>query len=76
MTPHNLAVVFGPTILHAREETMANACNSEFVNFTCESFITHYQDIFQVLFFALLLINSQETETTVAAWESQVSFRK
>lgn len=49
MTPKNLAVVFGPTILRPREETIATAANSEATNFVCETLIINYKSMFEVL---------------------------
>ncbi|KAH3761497.1 Rho GTPase-activating protein [Pelomyxa schiedti] len=46
MTSRNLAVVFGPTILRPREETMAIAANSEGINYVCESMINSFDTIF------------------------------
>ncbi|KAH3757005.1 Rho GTPase-activating protein [Pelomyxa schiedti] len=46
MTARNLAVVFGPTILRPREETLELAAVSDTTNYVCESMITGFSAIF------------------------------
>lgn len=59
MTPKNLAVVFGPTILRPREETIATAANSEATNFVCETLIINYKSMFE------------DTLKAIEEWEKQ-----
>jgi len=46
MTASNLATVFGPTILRAREESLSNAGNNDLINPLTESLILDVETIF------------------------------
>jgi len=46
MTAFNLAVVFGPTIMRAKEETLASAGNSDLVNSLVETMIQRPKAVF------------------------------
>ncbi len=48
MTALNLATVFGPTILRAREESLETAGNNDLVNGVTETMITQPDVIFSI----------------------------
>lgn len=54
MTPSNIAIVFGPTLMRPEVETMETTLNSPLVNHTVQRLIEVFIYIFSYLF---LLIN-------------------
>ncbi|XP_049878369.1 rho GTPase-activating protein Graf [Pectinophora gossypiella] len=47
MTHSNLAVCFGPTLLHADTDSVASILELKFCNVLVETLLDHYQDIFE-----------------------------
>ena len=50
MTPSNLGVCFGPTLLRTAEESVAAILDIKFVNVIAELIIENYEQVFLVLF--------------------------
>ncbi|XP_048338888.1 oligophrenin-1-like [Sphaerodactylus townsendi] len=47
MTPSNMAVVFGPTLMRAQEDTVAAMMNIKFQNIVVEILIEHFDKVWQ-----------------------------
>lgn len=45
MTPSNMAVVFGPTLMRAQEDTVAAMMNIKFQNIVVEILIEHFDKV-------------------------------
>ncbi|XP_034745279.1 oligophrenin-1-like isoform X1 [Etheostoma cragini] len=49
MTPSNMAVIFGPTLMRAKEETVAAMLDIKFQNIVVEILIEHFKKIFSYM---------------------------
>lgn len=58
MTPSNMAVIFGPTLMRAKEETVAAMLDIKFQNIVVEILIEDYKKVPPVSCYFCILLNS------------------